>query len=257
MTYILSYKAKHRLGVGAKRAMPTFDSTPFVPGEFSGVARLFPLPNLVVFPHAIQPLHIFEPRYRAMLADALAGDHLIAMALLKRVDEQTYAGVPQIEPMTCLGKVISSAKLPDGRSNIVLCGVHRARVVEELENGREFRQAQVELVSDVYPQDDQLDVLQAELIRAIEDWLPDVLHRDEQFRSILRGELTLGAMSDILANCLPLEVILKQSLLAEADVARRGLLLLERIQELGLGNHGPTMSNEREDDPFPPHFSDN
>ena len=51
--------------------------------DFAGTARLFPLPNLVLFPHVMQPLHIFEPRYRQMTADALAGDRLIAVVLLK------------------------------------------------------------------------------------------------------------------------------------------------------------------------------
>ena len=59
--------------------MSSFDEFAFLDGEFSGTARLFPLPNLVLFPHVMQPLHVFEPRYRDLLEDALAGDRLVTV----------------------------------------------------------------------------------------------------------------------------------------------------------------------------------
>ena len=74
---------------------------------FAGMARLFPLPNLVMFPHVVQPLHIFESRYVEMLEDALAGDHLIATALLMPGWEGEYDGRPPVDPIVCLGRVIS------------------------------------------------------------------------------------------------------------------------------------------------------
>ena len=74
---------------------------------FSGVARLFPLPNLVLYPHVMQPLHIFEERYREMLEDALAGDKLIAMAVLEPGWETDYESRPPIAKYACLGKVVA------------------------------------------------------------------------------------------------------------------------------------------------------
>ena len=71
---------------------------------FSGVARLFPLPNLVLYPHVMQPLHIFEDRYREMLEDALAGDRLIAMALLEPGWETDYESRPPIAPLRLPGQ---------------------------------------------------------------------------------------------------------------------------------------------------------
>ncbi len=62
--------------------MASFDNLSFSFEDFAGKVRVFPLPNLVLFPHVMQPLHIFEPRYRELLEDALAGDRLITMALL-------------------------------------------------------------------------------------------------------------------------------------------------------------------------------
>ena len=83
--------------------MSSFDDLSFAPQEFSGKVRLFPLPNLVLFPHVMQPLHIFEPRYRFLLEDALATDRLIAMALLAPGWENDYEGRPPLYPMACLG----------------------------------------------------------------------------------------------------------------------------------------------------------
>src|SRR5437763_5081870 len=93
--------------------------------DFRGVARLFPLPNLVLFPHVVQPLHVFEPRYRQMTADALAGDRLIALALLKSGWEDDYDAQPPIHGVGCLGRVAAEQLLPDGRYNLLLRGLSR------------------------------------------------------------------------------------------------------------------------------------
>ena len=90
--------------------------------HFAGTARLFPLPNLVLFPHVMQPLHIFEPRYREMTADALATDRLIALALLQPGWEADYDGKPAVYPVACLGRsranVISRSP---ARASAVIC----------------------------------------------------------------------------------------------------------------------------------------
>src|SRR5947208_17093988 len=93
--------------------------------DFSGTARLFPLPNLVLFPQVVQPLHVFEQRYRQMTADALAGDRLIAMALLRPGWEADYDGRPAIHPVACLGRVVADQRLDDGRYNLLLRGLAR------------------------------------------------------------------------------------------------------------------------------------
>ena len=115
------------------------------------MARLFPLPNLVLYPHVMQPLHIFEERYREMLEDALASDKLIAMAVLEAGLGRpiTTAGRPLSE-YACLGKVVAHHRLDDGRYNVLLLGVERVRIVKELDPLRSFRQASVEMVEDCY-----------------------------------------------------------------------------------------------------------
>ncbi len=118
--------------------------------NFSGVARLFPLPNFVMFPHVIQPLHVFEPRYRELIADAMEGDRLIATAILKSGWEADYEGRPPIEPICSISQIVSSSPLEDGSSNLLLAGYWRARITQELSTDQMFRSASVELLDDVY-----------------------------------------------------------------------------------------------------------
>src|SRR5947209_4540343 len=115
--------------------------------QFDGTARLFPLPNLVLFPHVVQPLHIFEPRYREMTAEALAGDRLIATCLLHD-DWEKAAGDPPIHAVACLGRIVADKVLDDGRYLLLLRGLARARIDEELTGGRPFRTARVTLLPD-------------------------------------------------------------------------------------------------------------
>src|SRR6516225_2120931 len=104
---------------------------------------LFPLPNVVLFPNVFLPLHIFEPRYREMVADALSTDRLIAMMLLRPGWERDYEGRPPVYPVGCSGVITHAEKLPDGRFNIVLRGVERVRLLEE-ERSRNYRGGLVE-----------------------------------------------------------------------------------------------------------------
>src|SRR5256885_16113186 len=94
---------------------------------FSGMVRLFPLPNLVLYPHVMQPLHVFEERYREMLEDALAGAQLIAMAVLEPGWEPDYDSRPPVEQYACLGKAGAHHRLKDGRYNGLLPGRNRGR----------------------------------------------------------------------------------------------------------------------------------
>ncbi|HZZ81753.1 MAG TPA: LON peptidase substrate-binding domain-containing protein, partial [Gemmataceae bacterium] len=108
---------------------------------FDGKVRLFPLPNLVFFPQVMQPLHIFEPRYRQMTADALEGDRFIALVLPRPGWEKEYAGKPEIHSVACLGRILAEHKLDDGRFNILLRGIARIRILEEATTDKLYRVA--------------------------------------------------------------------------------------------------------------------
>jgi uncharacterized protein len=109
---------------------------------------LFPLPNVVLFPGVFLPLHVFEERYRALTRDALAGDRIIGMALLRPGFEGDYEGRPPIYPVGCAGVISHSDRLADGRFNIVLHGLSKFRIVDELRDG-DYRRARVEALPEL------------------------------------------------------------------------------------------------------------
>ena len=119
-----------------------------LPANFSGIVRLFPLPNLVLFPGVVQALHIFEPRYRKMMQDSLAGDQTIAMSLIRSETDgsaQTQTP-PELCPVICVGNIVAHNELEDGRYNLLLRGVARARIVCELSIEQPYRMAEVDIL---------------------------------------------------------------------------------------------------------------
>ena len=226
----------------------------FDASTFSGTARLFPLPNLVLYPHVMQPLHIFEDRYREMLEDALATDSLIAMAVLEPGWEPDYDSRPPVNPWACLGKVVAHNRLPDGRYNLLLLGVGRIRIVKELPPLRSFRQAKVELVEDCceFSSACAQHKLQEKLLTAFRDHLPCSCQMPEQLEEILSQQLPLGLLTDLAAYALPLEAPVKQRLLAEPRVVARAETLLAELhkQRVGSGSANALPG-------FPPRFSEN
>ena len=111
------------------------------------VIPLFPLGDVVLFPHVPAPLHIFEPRYRKMVADALGGPRVIGMVLLRPGWEKDYEGRPPVFEAGCAGWIDRWEELPDGRYNVLLRGFSRFRVREEHE-GEVYRRATVDELPD-------------------------------------------------------------------------------------------------------------
>jgi uncharacterized protein len=118
---------------------------------------LFPLPNVVLFPGVFLPLHVFEPRYRAMTREALAGDRIIGISLLQPGYEADYEGRPSIYPIGCAGVISHSEKTADGRYNIVLNGLEKFRVRMELPGG-EYRRAQIDTIPETLTDRDRLAI---------------------------------------------------------------------------------------------------
>jgi Lon protease-like protein len=106
---------------------------------------IFPLPNVVLFPNVFLPLHIFETRYRQMVDEALSGDRIIGMVLLRPGWQGNYEGRPAVYPIGCAGVITHAERLADGRFNIVLRGMEKFRIHDE-ETGRAYRLAHVEPV---------------------------------------------------------------------------------------------------------------
>lgn len=216
--------------------------------SFTGLARLFPLPNLVLFPEVMQGLHIFEPRYRQMTADALASDQLLAMALLKPGWEKDYDHTPTIEAVTCLGRITQSEHLPDGRYNLAMKGLARARIVREVPSDKLYRLAQLELIVEAAPGDvATLAALRLELASAVLGRFDAGSSTHQQLSNLFHSDLPLGQVCDMLAYALPLQLALKQQLLEEARADVRAEILTHAVR--------PKAANPSRT--FPPHFSEN
>jgi Lon protease-like protein len=218
---------------------------------FTGTAPLFPLPNVVLFPHVALPLHVFEPRYKLMVADALEEGRLIAMALLKPGWEPEYDGRPPIHEMVCLGRITTEERLESGRYNIVVTGIHRAVAVEEVETDLPYRIAKLELYRDYYSQEPMIDrrARQRDLLTSFRRLFPNT-RSDSLLSQVLDADLPLGVLSDLLSAVLKIDPLQKLSLLEELDVDMRSDLLLDKIRLL-LSAAGAAPSRRV----FPPKFS--
>jgi uncharacterized protein len=119
--------------------------------ELVSIIPVFPLPNVVLFSKVQLPLHIFEPRYRAMVRDAINGERLIGMALLKGDWQKEYYGNPEVFSVGCVGKIVGHTPFADGRCNILLHGVSEYEIREEILDRTSYRQAKVRLREEPKP----------------------------------------------------------------------------------------------------------
>jgi len=233
--------------------MSSFDDLTFALHDFTGKVRLFPLPNLVLFPHVMQPLHIFEPRYQCLLEDALATDGLIAMALLAPGWESDYEGRPTLYPMACLGRVTTHHRLDDGTYNLLLLGLHRVRLGQEIEPRKPYREVEVTLCQDCYPVCPKPAglVLQQKLRDAFLRVVPFLREAQVQLDQLLATDIPLGVLTDVISFMLDIETGDKEVLLSEVNVHRRAQILLEHLETIAKGI--PKSSSTGGD--FPPRFS--
>src|SRR5262245_47940396 len=123
------------------------DTAAFDPGALRSLP-IFPLPNCVLLPGGLLPLHVFEPRYRELTRDSLATHHLMAVARLRPGYEQTYYGRPPVYDRCGVGRIICSEELPDGRFALLLRGVARVEIERELQADRTYRCVEARLLDD-------------------------------------------------------------------------------------------------------------
>ena len=197
----------------------------------SDLLPIFPLPNVVLFPNVFLPLHIFEPRYREMIADALESDRMIGMVLLRPGWQRDYDGRPPVYPIGCSGVITHVDRLPDGRYNIVLRGVERFRIVEE-DDRRSYRRAQIDPLpestcrgEDVAAIRSQRAKLDALLAPAIERRLADIAG-EARIPEAMPDEDLVNA----LAQYLELEPLEKQALLEQRSLRARAESLVELLE---------------------------
>jgi Lon protease-like protein len=215
-------------------AMAEFENIALYLQNFSGRVRLFPLPHLILFPHTVQPLHIFEPRYLELVEESLAADHLLAPVWLQPGWERSYDQRPAIAPVACLARILSHQRLPDGTINLLAQGLRRAAIRRELPATRSFRQAEVDLLEDFYPSSGSArrHQLQQALVDLTRELLPERDALNEHFDELLANPSSLGLMTDVFAFGFQLPLVVKQQLLADWNVDRRGRMLLEHLRAM-------------------------
>jgi len=217
-------------------------------------ARLLPLPNLVLFPHAVQPLRLGEPRDRQLVEAALAHDRLVATALLAPGWEHDYERRPPLLPVACLGRITAHHRLDDGSWNVLVAGLRRARWLRDLPPTKGFREAELELLEDVSPADAARErAFRQKLRDALARALPDPPAAGDAWHDLLYGDVPLGALTDIISHLLDIGLEAKHALLAETNVHRRAASLLEHLAAVAadteLGRAGRSE--------FPPEFGPN
>ena len=210
----------------------------------SDLVSLFPLPNVVLFPNVFLPLHIFEPRYREMVADALKSDRMIGMVLLRPGWQRDYEGRPPVYPIGCSGVITHAEQLPDGRYHIVLRGMERFRILEE-DDRLSYRRAQIEALPDAAccAEDksairDQRAKLDALLAPAIERSLAEIAG-EARIPAAMPDEDLVNA----LAQYLDLEPLEKQALLELQSLRSRAESLVELLEMKILMAKMPGVSN--------------
>ncbi len=185
------------------------------------VLKLFPLPGVVLFPHAVLPLHIFEERYKEMTEDALASDRLVTVVMLRPEAEWKGKGSPRYEEYGCVGRILKYERLEDGRFNFLLLGLRRVRLTREVPSGKRYRASEFEASDDLESEGEALEAQKAELLRLFRAFLEPHGGVDSDLEEIISSPLLAGALADILSHALPIPVELKQALLAEPQVEIR------------------------------------
>jgi hypothetical protein len=192
---------------------------PTAPPDPDALAALpiFPLANCVLLPGGLLPLHVFEPRYRELTRDSLAGHQLIAVARLRPGYEASYYGRPPVYERCGVGRIICSEELPDGRFALLLRGVARAEIERELPADRAYRLVEARVLHD-----DVHDAAEAKdhhrrLVQLC-DRLAEVIDQGgSQLRDLVRSFDDPGTCADAVAAALVMDPDCRQELLEACD----------------------------------------
>jgi uncharacterized protein len=196
------------------------------------VIPLFPLPTTVFYPNTSLPLHIFEPRYRNMVADALNGKGEIGMILLKPGWESDYEGTPEIMTIGCLGKIKHYSELTEGKYNILLSGLYRFRILNEIK-GKIYRQAHVEHLKEINDKNltSEPSPIKDQLIRIMRLYLKNLPEGTKTEQALdIKNCQNLAEFVDKLTHHFELPVNKMQEFLEQQDVQQRANSLYSLIE---------------------------
>jgi uncharacterized protein len=205
------------------------------------VLPIFPLPDVTLFPHVVMPLHVFEARYRAMVADALARDRRLAIVRLRPGYEASYAGKPPVAAVAGAGEIINWERLPGGRYNILVEGRWRVRLGRELPSDTLYRLVRLRRLAEEPPGGDVSGLMAR--VRAVCGHLLETLERPRDLlRTLLAEDEPPGVIADRAAAAFVSDADLRQELLetlaVESRLRRVSAALEALLNELGGGRGG-------------------
>lgn len=184
---------------------------------YQGSLPLFPLPNIVQFPNTFLPLHVFEPRYKQLVKEAVEADGYLGIVLLKPGWKENYYGNPPIYEMACMGQICRVDELSEGRYNILLRGLKRAKITK-IESNHPYRRAKVH----VYEELEAGALKRNRLRKELNESFMGILHAPEWGFSVLSApHLDLGIMADLISSGFPCDLPQKQKLLETVNIEDR------------------------------------
>ena len=186
---------------------------------------IFPLPGAILFPRAQLPLHIFEPRYREMVREAIDGSGRIGMIQPQRIDDDNRAPV---YPVGCLGDIVGVEELDDGRFNIVLLGTERFRFIRDIDTQSSYRCAEVDVEAFDDSEPAPLSIAQRAEVEREARRLGDAMRLAVDWDAVSRldDEMLVNAIAQVA----PFDPGAKQALLEEATLQGRADLIVQLMQ---------------------------
>lgn len=199
--------------------------------DFSQAIPVFPLPGCVLLPHATVPLHIFEDRYRRMVHDALDSHGLIAMALFDgdrwKLD---YRGCPPVRPHVCVGYIVRHEQLGDGRYNILLQGICRARILKEIEHAP-YRRCFLEPTEPSLPMEIDLEEHRGQIESLLGDSLLKELASVSAIHNWISNEIPTPALIDLALMTVCCNAEQRYTMLADGNTFARASWLEQWLRE--------------------------
>ena len=189
---------------------------------------IFPLSSIQLFPHALLPLHIFEPRYRAMTRACLEGDRRFAICALETGASEATQEHPAVRPLCGLGEIVAHDELPDGRYHLLVRGLARIRITRELRPPTPYRMVEAELARDLYRPGVDLSLARRSLLAICERLAAALPSGGDTLRALCRETADPSSVADVLAAALVTAPEARQELLETLDVAAR----LDRVSDL-------------------------
>jgi uncharacterized protein len=203
---------------------------------------------VVLFPAQLLSLHVFEPRYRRLVSDVIEHGSNLAVPRLRPGHDTEYYGAPPVFEICGIGHITEYARLPDGRFNIVVLGLGRVRILEELRS-EPYRVAHVQALIDQEETPPMIaETLRTELLKLVRRTAPHLSGPAKELEARLRDAANAGECADILAGMLIEDPDERQSLLDELDPTRRLSSLIAHVHRLssrlpGLERVAPQRSN--------------